>query len=367
MFLAHVTRFLTVALAVILVVGVGGGGVSEARQTDAVASLIVTVGSATLTSGDQDPQELTPDDFAEVHPDDLIAVPDGGEAILTFFEGIETRIAAGTSLTVEVVQSEDAPDTMRLDVSAGQVFSNVETMADTQSRFEVLTPAAAISVRGTQFLVFVRQTDLTQVATLEGVVAVSAQDQTAELPTGFGLKVAPGQAPGAVSVWGQLTLAVTAPVDGVEQLPVTLVNADNGQAFYYHAGDLMTAVLGSYDVIVNSPGPYRTAVTFPQDTEANTPVGLDVALGALVINVVDDNENPLDASGDLIVHLTQGDLAGQATVAPGETFAAGPGRWQLEITPVAQPNTTVSLNVDVSAGEVLRVLIPQSIFNVQTK
>lgn len=359
-------------MALIVMVGAGLGahaGAAQAgdvaRRQDVIASLIVTAGSAELTSGDQPALDLATDDFAEVRSGDVIAVSEDGEAILTFFEGMETRLAASTELTVEAIEGGDAPDTMRLDVGAGQVFNNVATMADTESRFEVQTPSAVISVRGTQFLVFVRPNALTQVATLEGVVAVSAQDQAVDLPHGFGLKVVPGEAPGAVTVWGQVRIAVTAPVDGAERLPVTLINTESEQDFRFRADDLMTAVLGSYDVIINSPGPYRTGVTFPEDTEAETPVELAVELGGIAVSVVDDAGQPVDDAGDLVVTLTQDDLTGEATVASGEAFAAGPGEWQLEIAPVAYPDTTVSLRVEVSAGEIVHVSILEGILPVQ--
>jgi len=370
----RITRVWAIGLMLSLVLAGGHGarvGAAQdgdvARRQDAIASLVVTAGSAELTSGDQPALDLGTGDFAEVRSGDVIAVSEDGEAILTFFEGIETRLAAGTELTVDAVESGDAPDHMRLDVSAGQVFNNVATIADAQSRFEVLTPSAAISVRGTQFLVFVRPNALTQVATLEGVVAVSAQDQSVEVPCGYGLKVVPGETPGTVNVWGQMRLTVTAPVEGAERLPVTLINTESVQHFFYRADDLMTAVIGSYDVFVNSPGPYRTEVTFPEDTEAETPVMLEAELGGVAVSVVDDAGEPVDDFGDLVITLTQDDLAGQTTVASGEPFAAGPGEWGLEITPVAQPGTMVSLKVDVSAGEISDVTIPQSMISRQKK
>jgi hypothetical protein len=343
------SRFILISLLVILTAAAGlfPAGNVAARQ-DAVATLVINSGSATVTPQNGDPQEYKDNDVALVNQGDEVAISDDGEALLTFFEGTQSRLVAGTVITVDQLSAENNAQKVSLSVSAGQAMNTVATMVDADSRFEVDTPAATITVRGTNFIVFVRPNDLTQVATLAGLVDVSAQDQTVQLPPGFGVKVAPGEAPGTVNVWAQALVIVSAP-DGVttKNLPVTFVNTANDQIYRYRSEDLMTVLTGPYEMTVNTPAPYRlTGIEFPTMTEPGKPTAFDVALGALILNTDSD-------TGDLIVHFAQGDLSGETTVAPGAPILVAPGTWSVEVALASDPTQVQTFEITAVAGETL--------------
>jgi hypothetical protein len=353
------SRFILISLLVVLVTAAGlfpAGGVT-ARQ-NAVATLVINAGSATVTSPEGDPQTYTGDDVALVNQGDEVAISDDGEGLLTFFEGTETRLVAGTVITVDELSAENNTQKVSLSVSAGQAMNTVATMIDADSRFEVDTPAATITVRGTNFIVFVRPNDLTQVATLEGTVDVSAQNQTVQLPPGFGVKVAPGEAPGTVNVWGQARVTISAP-QGVtaENLPVTFVNTANDQVYRYRSEDLMTVLAGPYEMTVDIPAPYQqTGIEFPTLTAPGEPQQFDVALGALVLNTDSD-------TGDLRVQFMQGALTNAPViVAPGEPMLAAPGLWSVVVALASNPDQVQNLEVYVTAGKTLTLNLKSSNF-----
>jgi hypothetical protein len=348
----------------ILIILLAGWAVPTAARQDQVATVWVTEGTASITLADGgDPQEVATDDVALVSIGDQVAVSEDGEALLTFFEGAESRLAATTVIEVGAFEQTDTSSEASFEVLVGQTITSVEAMMDTESRFEINTPAATITVRGTEFIVFVRPNQLTQVATLEGTVDVEAEEQSVEVPSGYGVKMSPGEPPGAVSVWGQLTTALTAPVEEMPNLPVTLTNVENGQVYHYRAQDLMMAALGAYELVVNSPGPVRvTDIVFGPDTEAETPLDIDVALGALAFEVIGDAGAVLDDTGDLIVRFEQGDLAGETVTAPGDPVLVGPGDWQIQVVLASAPDQTQTLNLSVKAGEALIVRLSRSQF-----
>jgi hypothetical protein len=357
------SRFILISLLVILTTAAGlfPTGGATARQ-DTVATLVANAGSATVTPPGGDPQTYTGDDVALVNQGDEVAISDDGEGLLTFFEGTETRLVAGTVITVDKLSAENNAQRVSLSVSAGQAMNSVGKMLDADSRFEVDTPAAVITVRGTNFIVFVRPNDLTQVATLEGLVDVSAQNQTVQLPPGFGVKVAPGEAPSTVNVWGQARVTISAP-EGVtaENLPVTFVNTANSQVYRYRSEDLMTVLAGPYEMTVDTPAPYRqTGIEFPTLTTPGAPQQFDVALGALVLNTDSD-------TGDLIVHFAQGDLSGQTTVAPGDPILAAPGQWSVVVALASDPTQVQNLEVYVTAGKTLTLNLKSGNFAPATQ
>jgi hypothetical protein len=354
----HMSRFILISSLVVLMTAAGlypAGSVTARQET--VATLVVNAGSATVTPPDGDPQNYTGDDVALVSQGDEVAISDDGEGLLTFFEGTQSRLVAGTVITVDQLSAENNAQQVSLTVSAGQAMNTVGKMIDADSRYEVNTPAATITVRGTNFIVFVRPNDLTQVATLDGLVDVSAQNQTVELPPGFGVKVVPGEAPGTVNVWGQTRVTVSAP-EGVtaDNLPVTFVNTTNGQVYRYRSEDLMTVLAGPYDMTVDIPAPYQqTGIEFPTLAVPGEPQQLDVALGALVLNTDGD-------TGDLIVRFTQGALSGETTVAPGDPILVAPGTWLVVVALASDPTQVQNLAITVTADETLTLDLKSSDF-----
>jgi hypothetical protein len=164
----------------------------------------------------------------------------------------------------------------------------------------------------------------------------------------------PGEVPPKAVVWGLAQLQITAP-EGVEvgQPPVTWTNPGNQQMFYYRADDLMTVPLGTYELLLNTPGPYLVSdIAFPEGTPQGEIRDIPVALGAIALSVIDQAGNPVPDAGNLLVTLQQGDLSGEITVAPDTPFLVGPGTWQLEVAPESQPEQTQMVDITVGEGQI---------------
>lgn len=353
----------TLILALILIASLGG--LAARAQDDAVASLWVTLGSVTVAPPGGEPQELAYDDVVVVEVGTEIVVPEDSEALLTFFEGAETRLAAGTTVKVDEFETTESSAKIGLSVLAGQASSSVAQMMDSESRFEINTPAATITVRGTEFLVFVRPNQLTQVATADGLVAVSAGEQEVEVPVGYGVKAEPETGLGAVNVWGQARATLTAPIEDLDNLRVTFVGQDNGQEFFYRSGDLMMVPLGSYDVYLDIPGPIRTEVEFGADTQADEVQEIMATLSVVTLQVVDETGAVVDDAGDILVTLTQGDLVGHTLVTPGDSLLVGSGKWEVELAPADQPDLVTKLEITMEENTAITADVPLSILQPQ--
>jgi hypothetical protein len=87
-----------------------------------------------------------------------------------------------------------------LQQESGRTQNYVQPLQTSGSRFEIHTPAATVSVRGTSFTVDVDQKGTTRVAVSEGRVQVAAQGVTITLDAGEVSLVESGRAPGVVEV-----------------------------------------------------------------------------------------------------------------------------------------------------------------------
>jgi len=84
----------------------------------------------------------------------------------------------------------------RIRLQQGRVESRVIPFKNKKSRYEITTPAAVASVRGTQFRVTMTNEDDTMTSeVLTGKVAVSSEGVTQLVPAGFGTKTIKGRAP----------------------------------------------------------------------------------------------------------------------------------------------------------------------------
>jgi len=339
-----------VLLAAILSVGLAACKDQEQEKEEvaswesSIATLDITEGSATLVTA-QNPtgQVVEPGEPVEIRAGDKITMSDSGEGVLTFVNGAQTHLSSQAVVEVENLEVLGTSARIDLKVAFGQTFHTVEQLLDTQSRFEIETPAATISVRGTEFIVFTRDNGLTQVVTIDGTVAVAAQDKTAEVPGGYGVRVAVGEAPGEVKVWGFSDVRVSTPSgDQLVGIPIVFTNTENGLSFRYRTDEPMAVPLGTYDLLIQIPGPYRlTGIEFPADTQAEAVKEIPITLSAIVLN----------APENLIVRLQQGDLSGEIVTAPGVPILVGPGTWNLEIALESQPDEVQTIEVTVDEGK----------------
>lgn len=126
---------------------------------------------------------------------DVLQAGIGGAATLLLPDGSKIRMAEGAEL--EVLRMRRFADTMlfdsRLRLARGRVETEVRPLGP-GGRFEILTPAAVTSVRGTDYRV--RAADATSVTeVVEGRVGFGNDLGTTEVPGGFGARADAGQPP----------------------------------------------------------------------------------------------------------------------------------------------------------------------------
>lgn len=94
-------------------------------------------------------------------------------------------------------------DTLQIDLQNGQIWLNVEGLQPGQ-QFEVRTPAAVASVRGTRFSVRIDPAGITHVSVMQGAVDLTGAGTTVTVPEGHQSSVKPGEAPLAPAPFGLL-------------------------------------------------------------------------------------------------------------------------------------------------------------------
>jgi hypothetical protein len=118
-------------------------------------------------------------------------------AQLAFFDGSTTDLASDTEVfIVQMISLKKAEGkVIILQQRAGQTYHRVQPLLDADSRFEVETPSAVASVRGTEFALDVGADGATQVVVVEGLVNVEAQEITIVVEAGQGTVARPQQPP----------------------------------------------------------------------------------------------------------------------------------------------------------------------------
>lgn len=106
---------------------------------------------------------------AVVNPGDVLSTAGGGRATLSFDDGTRVDLDANSTLTVKDARDERSS----LELAVGRLRAWV-TKARSR-RFDVKTPTAVCSVRGTEFEVSVGGGGRTNVQMFEGLLAVSDQ------------------------------------------------------------------------------------------------------------------------------------------------------------------------------------------------
>jgi hypothetical protein len=106
---------------------------------------------------------------------DWIRTDSLGEANLTFFEGVQTEVLPNIMMQVGKFQvSEQKTFDISLNVAIGDMHNQIQQVLDPQSHFEINTPSAAITVRGTDFWVSASWLSESLINTVMGSVAVMA-------------------------------------------------------------------------------------------------------------------------------------------------------------------------------------------------
>lgn len=165
------SRLFAFALAVALTFGLAG---TSARADDSAQPSVLTI-----LSGDVQVRHGT-DDFAPGFDGQVLAIGDAvrtggdGHAVVTLFEGSTVELEPSTQITIDDAERHETSTIIRLSQILGRTWHVVTHLLTPDSRYDVRTPTATASVRGTIFQVALDDRDdvaTTTVTTVRGAVA----------------------------------------------------------------------------------------------------------------------------------------------------------------------------------------------------
>lgn len=160
------------------------------------ARVAVVQGTVESTSaGSTEARPVTEDSV--VASGDLVKTDEGSSVVLTYPDESMTLVGANTEIALLELSSDSEGTTQVVVIhqEIGLTHNVVQPFTNSQSKFEIQTPAATINVRGTEFTVEVDSAGVTEVNVSEGTVEVEGQGKTIVLTTGEGTTVTPGSEP----------------------------------------------------------------------------------------------------------------------------------------------------------------------------
>jgi len=176
-------RKVAVTITVVLLLALGASFIPFGTpNSTSTPSVLATDGTLSILSGSVETQK--PDSAIWEQAQDSMTLQAGtrlrtapdSQAILTFFEGSTLTLEANANVEIQqVAYTEEQQTIIILKQWGGRTWSNVVHMSEPGSQYEVQTPSAYASVRGTLFMTEVDEEGATTVQTVEGLVAVGAQ------------------------------------------------------------------------------------------------------------------------------------------------------------------------------------------------
>ena len=134
---------------------------------------------------------------AQIEAGTRVRTGPAASARLVFFDGSTTDLAPDTEISIVQMRSRRQGEgkVIILQQRTGQTYYRVQPLLDADSRFEIETPSAVASVRGTEFALDVGADGATLVVVVEGLVNVKAQEVTISVEAGHGTLARPQQPP----------------------------------------------------------------------------------------------------------------------------------------------------------------------------
>jgi PKD repeat protein len=176
-----ITAVFVLALLLVGAVLVFSGGTATAKQIASLrlfgGQVLVQHGSGAFSAGTEG---------ASLREGDTVRTGSDGRASIEYFDGSLTRLDYDTSFTLVTLESlEDSAGSKVIEgeQSDGNSFNLVTELVDAESRFDVRTPTATASVRGTVYALIVDE-GTTTVAVLEGAVSTIGDSTTVDVPAG---------------------------------------------------------------------------------------------------------------------------------------------------------------------------------------
>ena len=156
----------------------------------------------TFIKGDVKIQKKDGDEWAVLHLRDKVTqgstLQTGSESSveITFEDNSTLFLKPNTMLGVTTAQKKGLLAIVHdLYLKTGRAITNIKSATGTDSRFQINTPSAVASARGTQFRVSIDEKASTRAEVLEGRVAVKGMDTEVEVKQGEGTLVEKGAAP----------------------------------------------------------------------------------------------------------------------------------------------------------------------------
>lgn len=191
------SRPLRILLVALLAAGVLiPGALILTQQRASAADMTLTILSGTAEVARATGGFTRAGDGQVLSAGDRVRTADQGHALVTFLDGSTVEIEPATTITViQATAAASGAITIQLEQAIGRTWSSVQRLANSDSKFELHTPAMAATVRGTGFITEVLASGATTVSTIDGTVEVSAQGTTVVVPAGSVTTVQPSAPP----------------------------------------------------------------------------------------------------------------------------------------------------------------------------
>ena len=305
-----------IALSFVLAVVIGISGViAPGGGTALGASTTLTILGGEVQVSRDGGAFVPAADGAIIGPGDVIRTSADSRAVLTYFEGSTVSVEPSSELAIdEASSSPDGSTVLVMTQNLGRTWHVVTKLITGGSRYEVRTPAATASVRGTAFAVGVAADasgkSVTEISTTEGAVAASAPPTTAD-PQPEPVVVAAGFQATATS--GERTLQAPTPAPEPERKVTVTVGSANslvvdplGRSNGFKDGKLVLQTPGAQVIrtagtllitLPNLPdGKISTVVARPSDgsSSADVPVITTVQERGKPSTLVQDSVKPTE-------------------------------------------------------------------------
>ena len=176
---------LCLGLCVATVLDVSGAPVAAQPRTPAQAALppaaILTVISGGVLMRNAGADFAAASDGSVLYVGSTVRTSADARAIITLFEGSTVELEPASDITIEEATTRGGSTIVELAQSLGRTWHVVTHLTTADSRYEVKTPSATASVRGTAFEVAVDDASTTTVTTTEGRVATADAAATTEV------------------------------------------------------------------------------------------------------------------------------------------------------------------------------------------
>ena len=139
---------------------------------------------------------LSPPQVLKVGQGDQIETGADSLALIVLFSGASVELRSDTGVTLKRLSlSEESSPIVELEVHRGDTWHQLPPFIDAETRYEVLTPSASVTLSPAQHHITVSDDGSTRVEVLEGMAKVKAQHTEVEVWGGKYTSIAPGRAP----------------------------------------------------------------------------------------------------------------------------------------------------------------------------